>query len=146
MGAFTIRYGQLVENIVTECVVSKGKNENPKQNIDSTKCLAIWDTGATSSIITRKVIDQLHLQPVGMCQVVGIHGSEYEYTYYVNLIVPGEMEFYTIEVTEGDLDDVDVLIGMDVILQGDLSISNGNSETIFSFRSPAKDPIIFSEN
>ena len=146
MGAFTIRYGQLVENIVTECIVSKGEIENPRQNIDSTKCLAIWDSGATSSIITRKVIEQLNLQPVGMCQVVGIHGSEYEYTYYVNLIVPGEMEFYTIEVTEGDLDDVDVLIGMDVILQGDLSISNGNAETIFSFRSPAKEPTIFSDN
>lgn len=144
MGFFTIRYGEIVESIVTECIVSKGNYENPKQDIDSTKCLAIWDSGATSSIITRKVIETLDLKPVGMCQVVGIHGSEYEYTYYVNLMVPGEMKFHTIEVTEGDLDDVDVLIGMDVISQGDLAISNGNSETVFSFRSPAKNPIIFS--
>ena len=78
-----------------------------------------------------------------MCQVAGIHGTEYEYTYYVDLMVPGEMTFKTLEVTEGDLEDVDVLIGMDVISQGDFCISNGNNETIVAFRSPAGEPIIF---
>lgn len=76
-----------------------------------------------------------------MCQVAGIHGTEYEYTYYVNLMVPGEMTFKTFEVTEGDLEDVDVFIGMDVISQGDFCISNGNNETIVVFRSPAGEPI-----
>ena len=89
------------------------------------------------------VIDKLKLQPVGVCQVAGIHGTEYEYTYYVDLMVPGEMTFKTLEVTEGDLEDVDVLIGMDVISQGDFCISNGNNETIVAFRSPAGEPIIF---
>lgn len=78
-----------------------------------------------------------------MCQVAGIHGTEYEYTYYVDLMVPGEMTFKTLEVTEGELEDVDVLIGMDVIPQGDLCISNGNKETVVAFRSPAGEPIKF---
>ena len=78
-----------------------------------------------------------------MCQVAGIHGTEYEYTYYVDLMVPGEMTFKTLEVTEGELEDVDVLIGMDVISQGDLCISNGNNETVVAFRSPAGEPIKF---
>ena len=78
-----------------------------------------------------------------MCQVAGIHGTEYEYTYYVDLMVPGEMTFKTLEVTEGDLEDVDVLIGMDVISQGDFCISNGNNETVVAFRSPAGEPIKF---
>ena len=56
-------------------------------------------------------------------------------TYYVDLIVPGEMIFKTLEVTEGELEDVDVLIGMDVISQGDFCISNGNNETVVAFRS-----------
>lgn len=107
------------------------------------RCLAIWDSSATSSIITRNIIDKLKLQPVGVCQVAGIHGTEYEYTYYVNLMVPGEMTFKTFEVTEGDLEDVDVFIGMDVISQGDFCISNGNNETIVAFRSPAGEPIKF---
>lgn len=78
-----------------------------------------------------------------MCQVAGIHGTEYEYTYYVDLMVPGEMTFKTLEVTEGELEDVDVLIGMDVISQGDFCISNGNNETVVAFRSPAGEPIKF---
>ena len=46
-----------------------------------------------------------------MCQVAGIHGTEYEYTYYVDLMVPGEMTFKTLEVTEGELEDVESLSG-----------------------------------
>lgn len=69
-----------------------------------------------------------------------------EYTYYVDLMVPDEMTFKTLEVTEGDLEDVDVLIGMDVISQGDFCISNGNNETVVAFRSPAGEPIKFESN
>ena len=64
-------------------------------------------------------------------------------TYYVDLIVPGEMIFKTLEVTEGELEDVDVLIGMDVISQGDFCTSNGNNETVVAFRNHAGEPIKF---
>ena len=67
-------------------------------------------------------------------------------TYYVDLIVPGEMIFKTLEVTEGELEDVDVLIGMDVISQGDFCISNGNNETVVAFRNHAGEPIKFESN
>lgn len=67
-------------------------------------------------------------------------------TYNVDLIVPGEMIFKTLEVTEGELEYVDVLIGMDVISQGDFCISNGNNETVVAFRSPAGEPIKFESN
>ena len=81
-----------------------------------------------------------------MCQVAGILGTEYEYTYYIDLMVSGEMIFKTLEVTEGELEDVDVLIGMDVISQGDFCISNGNNETVVAFRNHAGEPIKFESN
>lgn len=143
MGAFTINYGQIVDCIVTECIVSNVDTGDNCSQSDSVRCLAIWDSGATSSIITHKIIDELKLKPVGVCQVAGIHGAEYEYTYYINLQVPGNMFFKTLEVTEGELEDVDVLIGMDVISQGDFCISNGNSETVVAFRSPSGEPLKF---
>lgn len=146
MGAFTINYGQIVESVVTECIVSNVDAEDGSKQNNGVRCLAIWDSGATSSIITRNIIDKLKLQPVGVCQAAGIHGTEYEYTYYIDLMVPGEMTFKTLEVTEGDLEDVDVLIGMDVISQGDFCISNGNNETVVAFRSPAAEPIRFESN
>jgi hypothetical protein len=39
--------------------------------------------------------------------------------------------------SEGDFDDCDILIGMDVIRLGDFSISNLR-KTVFSFRIPAE--------
>lgn len=143
MGAFTINYGQIIESVVTECLVSKVDADVDIKLNDGVRGLAIWDSGATSSIITRKIIDKLKLLPVGVCQVAGIHGTEYEYTYYVDLTIPGNMTFNTLEVTEGELEDVDVLIGMDVISQGDFCISNGNNETVVAFRSPAQKAIKF---
>lgn len=146
MGAFTINYGQIVDSVVTECIVSNVDAEDSSKQTNGVRCLAIWDSGATSSIITRNIIDKLKPQPVGVCQVAGIYGTEYEYTYYVDLMVPDEMTLKTLEVTEGDLEDVDVLIGMDVISQGDFCISNGNNETVVAFRSPAGKPIKFELN
>ncbi|MBO4963750.1 MAG: retroviral-like aspartic protease family protein [Prevotella sp.] len=143
MAAFTINYRQIVESVVTECTVSNVAVDDHTKLDDGVHCLAIWDSGATSSIITRDIIEKLNLQPVGLCQVAGIHGTEYEYTYYINLQVPGEMTFKILEVTEGDLEDVDVLIGMDVISQGDFCISNGNKETVVAFRCPSGEPIKF---
>ena len=41
--------------------------------------------------------------------------------------------------------DVDVVIGMDIIGQGDLIISNATSHTVFSFRTPSLHTEAFSE-
>lgn len=59
MGAFTINYGQIVESVVTECIVSNVDAEDGSKQNNGVRCLAIWDSGATSSIITRNIIDKL---------------------------------------------------------------------------------------
>ena len=79
LGEFTINYGQIVESVVTECIVSNVDAMDSSEQNNGMRCLAIWDSGATSSIITRNIIDKLKLKPVGVCQVAGIHGTEYEY-------------------------------------------------------------------
>lgn len=38
---------------------------------------------------------------------------------------------------ESDFEDIDVLIGMDVIVFGDLLITNENNKTTFQFRTPS---------
>ena len=49
-------------------------------------------------------------------------------------------------VTEGALvGNVEVLIGMDIIGQGDFAISNKNRKTVFSFRMPSQERIDFVE-
>ena len=45
--------------------------------------------------------------------------------------------FQHVEVTEGDIKGVDVLIGMDIITQGDFIITNQSNKTVMSFRIPS---------
>lgn len=109
-----------------------------------TRCQAIWDTGATNTCITRRIAAQLGLEPTGRAIVSGVHGSKEVSKYFINLYLPNNVNIYGIPATEAEISgDVDVLIGMDVIRYGDLSISNFNNRTIFSFRIPSVEEIDF---
>ena len=52
-------------------------------------------------------------------------------------MLPNRMLVKALRVSEGDFDDCDVLIGMDVIRLGDFSVTNLRN-TVFSFRIPAE--------
>jgi hypothetical protein len=100
---------------------------------------AIWDTGATASVITQRVVDACGLQPIGMVEVHGVHGTRPAEVYLVNIGLPNRVAFQDIRVTKGDLGagDCDLLIGMDIISCGDFSVTNKDGVTIFSFRVPS---------
>ena len=100
---------------------------------------AIWDTGATGSVITQRVVDACGLKPIGMVQVHGVHSTEMSERYLVNIRVPNGVGFVHVPVTKGMLPggSGDVLIGMDIITRGDFSITNKGGSTVFSFRYPS---------
>ena len=100
---------------------------------------AIWDTGATGSVITQRVIDECGLKPTGMTIVHGVHGSDTVETYLVNLRLPNGVVFTNIQVSTGKLgDDIQILIGMDIIRCGDFVITNFQNRTVMSFRVPSQ--------
>ena len=98
---------------------------------------AIWDTGATASVITDKIVTELGLQPIGLTQVKHAHGQAQAEVYLVNIRLPNKVAFAGVKVTKGILANTDALIGMDIITQGDFSVSNFNGTTMFSFRVPS---------
>ncbi|GBR76963.1 retropepsin-like super family [Candidatus Termititenax persephonae] len=101
---------------------------------------AVWDTGATIGAISQKVVDILGLKPTGATFVQGVHSQNKVNTYTVSVyLYPLEKELVAqnIEVTGGLFGDVDVLIGMDIIQQGDFFIANGNGKTVVSFCYPS---------
>ena len=99
---------------------------------------AIWDTGATGSVITEKVADALGLKPTGFKEVHTANGKSEKNTYLVNIILPNNVAIQNVNVTEGLLGDhADVLIGMDIITLGDFSITNKDGNTVMSFRIPS---------
>jgi len=101
---------------------------------------AIWDTGATNTVITQNVIDRCGLKPIDITKTHTAGGIRNSNVFLVSLGLPNGILIPVLKVTDGDLSkDFDVLIGMDIIIQGDFAISNFNGKTTFSFRMPSLD-------
>jgi hypothetical protein len=65
-------------------------------------------------------------------------------TYLIHLGLPTRDIVTDIMAMEFDSDEYDVVIGMDVICNGDLAITNLDDKTTFSFRIPSETEIDFS--
>jgi len=105
--------------------------------------LAIWDTGATGTVVSQNVIDQLGLKPVGMTVASGIQGDHNTEVYLICVGLPNGVGFPSIKATRGIIRGADVLIGMDIITRGDFAITHQNGKTCFSFRCPSCETIDF---
>lgn len=101
------------------------------------KCVGIWDTGATGSVITKGIIDHLGLGPVDRVQVNTANGVRESDVYLVNILLPSNVGFQGLRVTEADIGEADVLIGMDVICLGDFAITHtAEGGLVMSYRTP----------
>ncbi len=98
---------------------------------------ALWDTGATNSAITQSVVSALGLQPTGVKNVRHAGGVSPANTYLVNIGLPNGVAFANLEVTLVPITDAQIIIGMDIISQGDFSITNVGGKTVFSYRYPS---------
>lgn len=136
----------LFRDLVTPCLACAAFDPtkvSKKQLLAFQKFSAIWDTGATASVITKCVVDVCKLKPVGMKIVYGVHGQKSAETFLINVGLPNDVAVANVEVTLGDLAGTDMLIGMDIITAGDFSITNVKGRTIFSFRIPSLRAIDF---
>ena len=61
----------------------------------------------------------------------------------MNIALPNKVAFSNVRVTKGTLAGSDVLIGMDIISQGDFAVTNTEDQTVFSFRIPSIQRIDF---
>lgn len=142
--SFTLSANGLSRILISECSVSKPfdplKGE-ASQKIE--KFNGLWDTGATATVISKKVVDILGLYPSGRTKVYHADGESDVNTYSINLYLPNQVGFNFLEVTEGKLKGADLLIGMDIISSGDFSITNFNMKTTFSFRIPSISTVDF---
>jgi len=119
----------------------------PSKNIVYKKFFAIWDTGATNTVISQKVVKDCGLKPIEMAKVYQAGGETTDTNVYlVNIRLPNAVEVDNIRVTEGILrDQANVLIGMDIINKGDFAVTNYKGKTAFSFRIPSTERIDFTE-
>lgn len=102
------------------------------------KYISIWDTGATGTVISQKVIDECGLIPIGMTRVSHAQGESVTAVFLVSVILPDGVVIPSLRVTRGVLSTCDVLIGMDIINQGDFAITHNGGKTTFTFGLPSK--------
>ena len=104
---------------------------------------AIWDTGATGSLVTQKVIDACGLVGTGMTLMHGVSSSGMAETFLVNIYLPNHAAYPNVRVAKGSFTGGDILIGMDIIATGDFAITSPGGITQFSFRVPSVGNIDF---
>lgn len=138
--AFTIKYSGTVDRIITEIRLSEAFSADnvPSPVPPLLTTAALWDTGATRSVITPKVAADLKLVPTGTVMMNHAQGSSQCNTYLVNLYLPNNVALPGVLVSEcQDTAHFGAIVGMDVIAAGDFSITNVNNQTWVSFRIPS---------
>jgi hypothetical protein len=139
---FTVDLLGLARTLITQ--VQIGLPFDPvtsKEPTFSKTFVAIWDTGATGSVIMQKVINELGLKDSGIKTAIGVDGEHLTKTYLVSIGLPNRVGFPSVRVTSGKVLHADVLIGMDIISHGDFSVTNYAGKTCFSFRIPSLERI-----
>jgi len=141
---FTATHNGIAPVLTSEVKVQQAFDPKlPRPTVPTTEYEAIWDTGATRTAITAKVAAECGLKPTGMCKVKTASGETDAHTYFVSLYLPNRVCITNIRVTEAVLSGADVLIGMDVIAQGDFAVTNHQGKTCMSFRMPSIETIDF---
>jgi predicted aspartyl protease len=134
--AFRQEYQGLSFRLITdaEIFISSPAGQEKK----GIKVKALWDTGASGTVITPKVSRELKLVPIDRIRVAGVNNISMADVVEVSVGLPNKVMVEDVNVMICDLkQDIDLLIGMDIILLGDFSISNGGGKTLFSFVIPS---------
>lgn len=145
--AFTTKYNgrsSVLENEV-QVAAALGTSTDVQSALDAAKKYkAVWDTGATNSVITQTVVDECGLSPTGIAEVYTAQGTYNTETYLVSLFLPNHVYIPTLVVSRGVLHgNSELLIGMDVISGGDFAVSTHRGKTTFTFRMPSMEEINF---
>jgi hypothetical protein len=141
--SFTVKSeGVLLKYLATPCHVSQAFDPADRvSGCAKTPFDAQWDTGASKSVITQRVVDACGLKPIRRGYTHGVNGLGKSEAYVVNIYLPSQITIHELTVVRTNPGDVwwDVLIGMDVISAGEFSVKKVNSNTEWSFSiTPAK--------
>lgn len=130
---FSLKFNGLARELATEATIIDPITKN---SFKVKK--AIWDTGATASVINVEIAKQMGLVATGQTNVHTANGMKVSNTYVVQLqLIKDSLIVTDLNITEGNLGPhTDMLIGMDVIAGGDFIIENEAGKTHFSYCYP----------
>jgi uncharacterized protein YchJ len=142
--SFNRSFPSIVTVLTSPVSIQEAFDPKVSQPLEPTKeYTAIWDTGATKTAITNKLAKECGLKPTGMCKVGTASGETDACTYLVSVYLPNKVCIPQLRVTEVKISGADVLIGMDIIADGDFAVTNHKGKTNMSFRMPSIECIDF---
>lgn len=101
---------------------------------------ALWDTGATTSCISDKLVNELQLLSIKESVLNTASGRQNTFVYGISIRIAEKFSVSNVNVNCAKLDNnFDIIIGMDIIGQGDLSVgSTNNGKYMISYRVPSR--------
>ena len=131
MSAISTEYLSVVREIITNVNVAS----HPVADGGFLCVRALWDTGATFSVISRNKAAELGLAPVDFSCAYTANGWYETPVYRIDVLLPNGIMIKGLRVSQSDLMVCDMLLGMDVISLGDLHLTN-DGNTVFRFHIP----------
>ncbi len=149
--SFTVKYNGRANQLKTDVLVSIAFDPHDPSQTESFppphKFVALYDTGATNTVVSERVINECRLKPTGVTRVQHVGGISTTEVFLLNIMLPNEVGIPQLKVSKGVLfGGFDVLIGMDILNRGDFSLTNKDGKTTFSFRYPSIECIDFVKN
>src|SRR4051794_12478823 len=131
---FTATANGRLRELVTQCWIAPAFDPkgDPSTHRQFLAFKAIWDTGATNSVISPQIVAACALAPIGMTQVHTANGTCAAEQYSVNIRLPNGVAFQAVRVTNQPLITTQILIGMDIIGMGDFAVTHKDGKTTFS--------------
>jgi len=137
--SLTFKAPGIARSIIIPVIVCQSEKLCKKFDLERIEAdvLALIDTGATNSSISNKLAVNIGLKEIEQCRVEAAGGSHISNVYSIDILLRNMVSFTNIRSTEFVENDMfDIIIGMDIITQGDLAISNHDHRTVVSFRIP----------
>lgn len=137
MSSFTVPYG-----VTSTALFIRVKAE---ANGEAYEGWGLIDTGSADSGITEAVVNKLSVVPIDDKEYHTANGKIVAPKYNVILTLQDSVIFPNIQTSlfTNNGDGFDFLIGMDIISQGSLAVTNYNGEMRISFEHPAHGTIDF---
>lgn len=137
--AYTFPYDSIKDRIIITCKVSLPDSDDSSRSLSR----ALWDTGATKTCISINLANELGLSPIDRTKVVGANNEPFFAPVFCVQLRMGSFLIPIQNVIGLPMDgtDRDLIIGMDIISKGDLSITNYSGRTVITFRTPSLETI-----
>lgn len=101
-----------------------------ESNDNVVKVEALWDTGATVSVISEKVVKRLGLVPQDVTWIRSYDGTPVlRNVYRVDIVMSDDIRIEFVTAIEAPLPSSEILLGMNVIGLGDLHVLHPDYKT-----------------